>query len=172
MRFQLHCNSPCESNVAYINIIDDNGKHIGNTMIHCYTYINKCDFAEQMRHEHKCTRLACMEAAKRISVPGNIAYVGIIELDYRERGRGYGPKVLQMVPIICAQFHLPHPDVICAYIAPNQYRLNLETYQHQGIDALEHHKMYKIMHKTFRRAGFRRTNIVHPQVVVKRLVKA
>ena len=167
MRFELHSNSTNEQNIIFVNIIDDDGKTIGHTRIQSVTYKTHEHLKEQMQHVHKTTRKACMEAARHIEAPGNIAYVGIIELDYRERGRGYGPKVLQYVPQICKQFGLPMPDVVCAYILPNGHRLDIQTYQNQLMSNHEWRQMRRVMHKTFQRAGFKESNWLLPHVVTK-----
>lgn len=167
MRFALHSNSTNEQDIIYVNIVDNYGKIIGHTRIQSVTYSSRAHLEEQMRNVHKTTRKACMEAARLIEAPGKIAYVGIIELDYRERGKGYGPKVLQCVPQICKQFGLPTPDVICAYILPNGHKLDIQTYQNQLLSNREWRKMCRTMHKTFQRAGFKRSNFWTPQVVTK-----
>ncbi len=167
MRFELHSNGTNEHNTIFVNIIDDEGKTIGHTLIRSYTLWTKDHLNEEMQHVHKTTRRACLEAARHISMPGNIAYVGIIELDHRERGRGYGPQVLQYIPQICVQFGLPKPNAVCAYILPNMHKLDMQAYQNIPMSKQEYRVMYKTMHKTFRRAGFKKTHFLKPHVVTK-----
>lgn len=168
MRFEINYQS---HNEAYIKVIDDTGKHIGDTMVRCFIYGNRKHLQQQLRHESACMRKACLQAAKRIPEPGIIAYVGLLELDYRERGNGYGPQILQHIPQLCKQFNGPTPDAACAYILPNTYQLDIETFQNRTLTRAEYRRMRKIMHKTFRRAGYKRATIWQPHVVVKRLVK-
>ena len=159
-------------NEVYIKVLDDAGKHIGNTMIRCFIYGNRKHLKQKLKHENTCTRKACLQAAKHIPEPGIIAYVGLLELDYRERGKGYGPQILQHIPQLCKKFQGPTPDVACAYILPHYHQLDIETYQHQALTKKEHRKMRKIMHKAFRRAGYKQASFLAPQIVVKRLVKS
>lgn len=166
MKFELHSNSTNEQDIIFVNIIDDNGKIIGHTQIQSVTYWTKPHLVDKMKHVHKTTRRACMAASRLIAAPGRIAYVGIIELDCRERGRGYGPKILQCIPQICKQFGLPTPEAVCAYILPNGHKLDIQTYQNQLMSKCEWWRMYRTMHKTFKRAGFKRSSF-NPHVVTK-----
>ena len=167
MRFELHSNSTNEKNMIFVNIIDDNGKRIGHTLIRSFTYHTAAQLREQLNKEHKTTRKACLEAARLIAAPGTIAYVGVIELDHRERGRGYGPQVLKCIPQICKQFGLSSPNAICAYILPHLHKLDMQHYQNEMMSKSEYRKMYNTMHKTFRRAGFAKSHILKQHIVTK-----
>lgn len=162
MRFELYHRAETS---AFLEIYDDAGKHIGNTTLEYFVYDNKKQLKQHAKTLHKCIKKALLGAIKKAPEKGCIAYLGLIELDYRERGKGYGTQVLTETPALCIKYLQQQPDVVCAYILPNSARVDLEHYQNQPISQIEYLKMCRIMMKTFHKAGFAYTG--NPHVMVK-----